>query len=214
MGKKVFLSDEEKQEYLRKARIRFNKWKLNNPEKYKESINKYKENNKEKILERSKQWQNENKTRAKEISLKYRNKDRNKWNRLSKESRERTKEIRLAKRREKTSERKKVDPVFKISENIRSCITMSFKRGNRFKKRYKSEEILGCTIEFFINYLLTLYPEKNLKIEDFHRYGYHIDHIIPISLAKTEDDIIKLCHYTNFQPLWWKDNISKKNKLI
>jgi hypothetical protein len=42
---------------------------------------------------------------------------------------------------------------------------------------------------------------------------WHIDHIIPISLAKTEDEVYLLCHYTNFQPLWARDNLVKKNKL-
>ena len=37
----------------------------------------------------------------------------------------------------------------------------------------------------------------------------HIDHIIPLASATTEEDLIKLAHYTNLQPLWAKDNISK-----
>jgi len=45
-------------------------------------------------------------------------------------------------------------------------------------------------------------------------HGWHIDHIIPLSTAKTEQDIIKLCHYTNHQPLWAKDNLSKGNKTL
>jgi hypothetical protein len=32
-------------------------------------------------------------------------------------------------------------------------------------------------------------------------YGWDLDHIIPISSAKTEDDVYKLHHYTNLQPL-------------
>ena len=32
-------------------------------------------------------------------------------------------------------------------------------------------------------------------------YGWDIDHIIPISIAKTEEDVMKLSHYTNLQPL-------------
>ncbi len=45
-------------------------------------------------------------------------------------------------------------------------------------------------------------------------YGWHIDHIVPLSSAKTEEDVYKLCHYTNLQPLWSKDNMSKGSKLI
>jgi hypothetical protein len=32
-------------------------------------------------------------------------------------------------------------------------------------------------------------------------YGWDLDHIIPSSSAITENDILKLNHYTNFQPL-------------
>ena len=54
-----------------------------------------------------------------------------------------------------------------------------------------------------------------------NNYGYdwdgkekiHIDHIIPLSTAKSEEDIIKLCHYTNLQLLKVKDNLEKSNRL-
>jgi hypothetical protein len=42
----------------------------------------------------------------------------------------------------------------------------------------------------------------------------HIDHIIPLSLAKTEEELYKLCHYTNLQPLWAEDNLKKSNKIL
>ena len=45
-------------------------------------------------------------------------------------------------------------------------------------------------------------------------YGWDLDHIIPISSAKTEEDIIRLNHYTNLQPLCSKTNRDiKKDKL-
>jgi hypothetical protein len=43
---------------------------------------------------------------------------------------------------------------------------------------------------------------------------WHLDHIIPISSAQTEEEIFKLNHYSNFQPLWAEDNIKKGNKIL
>jgi hypothetical protein len=47
-----------------------------------------------------------------------------------------------------------------------------------------------------------------------NRKEWHIDHIIPLSSAKTEEELLKLFHYTNLQPLWANDNIKKSNKIL
>jgi hypothetical protein len=41
---------------------------------------------------------------------------------------------------------------------------------------------------------------------------WHLDHKIPISWANNEEDVFKLNHYTNFQPLWALENQTKNNK--
>jgi hypothetical protein len=110
------------------------------------------------------------------------------------------------------SKKKKKDPIFKFKSNVRSLISSSFKRGkNEFGKNAKTEQILGCTIEEFRSYI----ENKFVKDMCFNNYGkWHLDHIIPISIANTEEEIIRLNHYTNFQPLWAEDNFKKGNKII
>ena len=39
-----------------------------------------------------------------------------------------------------------------------------------------------------------------------------IDHRIPLAIATTEDEIYKLNHYTNLQPMWWRENLEKGAK--
>ena len=111
--------------------------------------------------------------------------------------------------------KKQLDPLFKLSCNIRTLIPRSFKRSlnGKYKKGNKTEYILGCTMEEFIQHLLSQF-KPNMTLEN-HGQGpgkWNMDHIIPISSAKTEEEIIKLNHYTNFQPLWWEENMAKGKK--
>ena len=47
-------------------------------------------------------------------------------------------------------------------------------------------------------------------------HGWHIDHITPLSSfdLTCREQFLKVCHYTNLQPLWAKDNFSKGCKII
>lgn len=38
---------------------------------------------------------------------------------------------------------------------------------------------------------------------------WHLDHIKPLAMASTEQEIMEFCHYSNYQPLWAFDNQSK-----
>lgn len=47
-----------------------------------------------------------------------------------------------------------------------------------------------------------------------YNYGWDLDHIIPLSSAKCEDDVIRLNHYTNIRPLCSHYNRDIKRNLI
>ena len=79
------------------------------------------------------------------------------------------------------------------------------------RKTNKTFKMVGCTPKFLKEYL-----EKKFKpgmTWDNHTInGWHVDHIIPLDSAKNEEDVKRLMHYTNLQPLWALDNIKKSNK--
>ena len=71
--------------------------------------------------------------------------------------------------------------------------------------------LIGCSFEFAKKWI----EKKFTKGMSWSNYGeWHIDHIIPFNSAKTEEDLTKLCHYTNLQPLWAKDNLSKNDNIF
>jgi hypothetical protein len=78
-------------------------------------------------------------------------------------------------------------------------------------KTNKTFEIVGCTPEFLKEHLEKQFTD-GMTWEN--RNKWHIDHIVPLSSAKTEDELYKLCHYTNLQPLWAEENMKKSNKII
>ena len=163
----------------------------------KSCVNQYYKANKEKIKEYYKQYQQSNKERLNDyIKQRY------------KENKGNIKEY----YNEYYKQRRQNDLLFKFKHNVRSLISYSFKRGaNKFSKNAKTETILGCTIGEFRTYI-----ESKFKIGmSFENHGeWHLDHIYPISLAKSEEEVIKLNHYTNFQPLWAEENFSKSNKIV
>ena len=105
-------------------------------------------------------------------------------------------------------ERRQSDPLFSFKHRARAAIRRSFSSTGH-KKSTKTENILGCTITFFKEYIECKFIDgmtwDNMSF-------WHLDHIIPLSSALSADDVIRLCHYTNFQPLWAIDNLKKGKK--
>lgn len=155
----------------------------------------YKQKNKEKLDEYYIKWKNENEDNLRIKRQEYYQKNKERIKR---------------KNYDYCKRRKTYDPLYKLRLGIRSLILLSFK-SNFTKKSKKTSEILGCTFEDFKIYLESKFDE-NMNWENQGTY-WHLDHIIPISSAQTEQEVYKLNHYTNFQPLYWLDNLKKSNKI-
>ena len=96
----------------------------------------------------------------------------------------------------------------KLSSRLRNLL--NFKS---YKKNKSINEVIGCSPEFLKHYLEEKFTDS-MTWENHGFYGWHIDHVIPLSSAKSEDEIYQLCHYTNLQPLWAKDNLKKGGKIL
>ena len=107
--------------------------------------------------------------------------------------------------------RRQRDPFYRAICNLRTR-TSSYLKQIGVKKDSSMFKIIGCTPDEFRKYLENRFL-KGMSWDNYGIYGWHIDHIIPISLAKTLEDVKRLCHYTNFQPLWADDNLKKGNQM-
>ena len=109
-------------------------------------------------------------------------------------------------------ERRKSDPIYKLTGNIRTRLNQFYKAKN-IRKTNPTFIMVGCEPEFLKKYLEKQF-KPGMTWKNHTYYGWHIDHIIPLSSVKTLEEIYKLCHYTNLRPMWGIDNIKKGNKII
>jgi hypothetical protein len=106
-----------------------------------------------------------------------------------------------------------------LKANIRSLISQNFKNSTSFRKGMKSVEILGCSFKEFRGHIekqflsWMTWENRGLYTGGINE-GWDLDHIIPSSSAKTYEDVIRLNHYTNFQPLCSKVNRDEKRQHV
>jgi hypothetical protein len=157
----------------------------------KEYLKKYYKNNSLKIIENNKKSYYENRDEKLEYVKTYRKENRDNRNKYEKLKRN-------------------TDPVYKLKINVRNRISKYLKKNN-INKTDSTFILIGISPIKLKVYL----EEQFTKGMSWDNYGeWHIDHKIPLSFAKNEEDIAKLCHYINLQPLWAEDNLKKSNKII
>ena len=167
-------------------------------QKRKEYLKKYHEEYRKKN-DRSgyhKEWEQVNKVKRDEYRKKYRKDNKEKITLYA-------------------NKRYKENEHHRLSIGIRTLIGKSLRRKG-FRKNTKTETILGCTTQEFKLYLQSLWEPwmtwENYGLYEKGKYnvGWDIDHIIPVSSGLTEDEILKLNHHTNLQPLCSKVNRDEK----
>ena len=197
----------------------FKKWYSENPnyskegrEKNKEKRNKWKreyyKKNKEKLNNQGKPYREKNKEKINEKGRLYREKNKEILNEKKREKRKENLELFRLKERTRFEE----NPHLKLIRNYRTRIK-NYMRFNKISLGTGSLDLVGLSSEDLKIYLESKFLE-GMSWDNYGLYGWHMDHIIPLSSAKNEEELKKLCHYTNLQPLWAFDNLSKCNKII
>lgn len=200
MTKKYYEAHKEEQkqkmlEYYQKNKKKFSK----------ESV-EYRKTHKKEIKERQKKYRLNHKEQRKQYLLT--NKKRicelhAKWEVLHRKER-RQYQLNLIKNRRKN------DVNFKILCNLRLRLWEVMKNNS---KSDSIKILLGCSVKQLKVYLESKFT-PGMTWETYGLYGWHIDHIKPCAkfdLSKPLEQH-KCFHYTNLQPLWAKDNLSKSDK--
>lgn len=171
-----------------------------NKDKIKTQIKDYYTTNKHEILSYAKAWREKNKDHIKQKAKEYRIKNADKIKAFNKSYKEKTNYNSIY-----TKNRLSKDTTYKLKRNIASAIYNSLKSKN-ITKNDRTKEILGCSFEAFKFHLESKFEswmnwDNYGKYNGTECYGWDIDHIIPTSSACTEDEVIRLNHYSNLQPL-------------
>lgn len=121
--------------------------------------------------------------------------------RFQKRHRKKTQELRRIRR----NRRYKRDALYRARERLRSRAITAITRA-RHKKRACTLKLLGASWPIILNHLETQFRSGMT----WDTYGkWEIDHIIPLASAKTIEELERLIHYTNLQPLWAEENRRK-----
>ena len=102
-------------------------------------------------------------------------------------------------------------PFNKFKQSVRNAVRNSFyKKG--YSKKSRTFEIIGLSYDDFRRWIENQFT-KGMTWNNFGRSGWSIDHVIPLSFAKTHEDVVILNNYRNLRPMWFIDNIIKGDKI-
>jgi hypothetical protein len=101
--------------------------------------------------------------------------------------------------------------VFRATTNFRARFRAWFKKKG-LRKSARLVEVVGCAPEYLVQHIEAQF-KPGMSWDNYGVHGWHVDHIVPLASAGNDvDAMLKLWHYTNLQPLWAKENLSKGSR--
>ncbi len=198
-------------------------YRIEHKEELKEYFKQYRIENKEKIKENKKQYNAEHKEEIKEYYIENKDKIKEYYKQYNIENKENIKEN----KKEYQKNRKKIDPAFKLRNNISSSINKSLRRTGSSKNGSSILKHLPYTIEELKNYIELLfepwmnwenhgkYNNKTWKDNDKSTWTWHLDHITPqahLPYTNMEDNNFKICWaLENVRPYNAKRNTEERD---
>jgi hypothetical protein len=111
---------------------------------------------------------------------------------------------------QKNKERYNTDKIFRLKQLLRKRLR-DILLSKKISKSVHIMDLIGCSVFEFKEHLE---KQFNNGMTWDNQGKWHIDHKIPLASVNTEEELYKLCHYTNLQPLWAEDNLKKGSKII
>ena len=175
------MTKEERKQY-NKAYKEANKDKIKEYyEANKDKRKEYREANKDKIKDKMKIWRKQNATQRKEYYLS------------------------TVDKRLKYRLKRQENPIYRLQQRLRATLHYVM-RNSGYADDSLSAIRLGCSYDIFKLHIEEQFP-RGMNWDNKHLWQF--DHIKPFSCVTTEDETLKLAHYTNIQPLWTEDNKEK-----
>ena len=201
--KQYYLKNKDKiKQYLFKNKDKIKQYLFKNKDKLRKQHKKYELKNKDKRKQQHKQWRLKNKNKYDEYQEQYKIKNRDKLKKDRLKNRDILRKYKIR--------RLKNNLNYRLRSRLSTRIYMAVKK---YKKSKSTMQLVGCSLDYLKDYLESQFDDEM----SWNNYGeWHIDHIIPCTsfdLSKPKQQ--QVCfHYSNLQPLWAIDNMSKGNRIM
>ena len=192
--KELWLTPEAYAEKAAAVKAYAAEYQAKNRKKLKAYLASYFQDNKEKMMAASNKWTKANPDSKRRTVKKWADSNRETLNKS---------------RAKRAVERRKTDPIFAMREVARTRIRHAL-NNKGFKRQAKTAIMVGCSWLKLKSHIESQFVD-GMSWEN--RHLWEVDHIIPMSSANTQEEIIKLSHFSNLQPLWKEDNRSKSDKM-